>query len=312
VNGRPSVVREGIIAGLIGAAVVAVWFLIFDIARGRPFLTPGLLGAWVFHGVTSPVGLDPAVGPILGYTVLHGLAFIAFGVVASTMIAASEREPTLFIAFVILFACFEAFFFGVVGAIGQSMLGALVWWSILIGNLLASVAMLAYFFRRHAALPRSLVGSWSQVLREGVVSGLLGAAVVALWFLALDFIKGDPLHTPQLLAAGFFRQTGMEGIAVYTLAHGAAFILLGIIGAALIAAAETQPLFVFALVILFTSFEVFFFGATIIAAKWVLDEVAGWAILVGNLLAASVMLAYYVKGHRALARRLTEAWVEED
>jgi hypothetical protein len=49
-----------------------------------------------------------------------------------------------------------------------------------------------------------------------------------------------------------------------------------------------------------------------IAAKWVLDEVAGWAILVGNLLAASAMLAYYVKGHRALARRLTEAWVEED
>ena len=60
-----------------------------------------------------------AVGPILGYTVLHGLAFIAFGVVAATMMAMSEREPALFVAFVILFAAFEVFFFGVLGALGQ-------------------------------------------------------------------------------------------------------------------------------------------------------------------------------------------------
>ena len=32
--------REGVIAGLIGAALVAVWFLIYDAASGRPFRTP--------------------------------------------------------------------------------------------------------------------------------------------------------------------------------------------------------------------------------------------------------------------------------
>ena len=56
----------------------------------------------------------------------------------------------------------------------------------------------------------------------------------------------------------------------------------------------------------------FFFGAVIIAAKWVLDEVAGWTVFVGNLLAGGVMLAYFFKGHRGLARRLTAAWAEED
>ena len=70
-----SVVREGIVAGLIGAAVVAVWFFVFDLLRGRPFLTPTLLGSLVFFGVKTPTGLDPALGPILGYTVLHGLAW---------------------------------------------------------------------------------------------------------------------------------------------------------------------------------------------------------------------------------------------
>ena len=308
-----SVLREGIVAGLIGATVVAVWFLLFDLARGRPLLTPGLLGAAVFEGVTDPSGLRITAGHVLGYTVVHGLAFIAFGVVAASLMAVSEREPALFVGFVILFACFEVFFFGVVGALGKSVLGALVWWSILIGNLLASVAMLWYLFRAHRALPRSLVGAWGGVLREGIVAGLIGAAVVALWFLAIDAIQGEPLRTPRLLGAALLRQTAaMPAVLGYTVVHGLAFIAFGIVGALLIAGAERQPLFIFALVIFFTAFEVFFFGAVVILAKWVLDELAGWTVFVGNLLAAAGMLGYFFAGHRGLARRLTAAWVDED
>jgi hypothetical protein len=308
-----SVLREGIVAGLIGATVVAVWFLLFDLARGRPLLTPGLLGAAVFEGVTDPSGLRITVGHVLGYTVLHGLAFIAFGVVAASLMAVSEREPALFVGFVILFACFEVFFFGVVGALGKSVLGALVWWSILIGNLLASVAMLWYLFRTHRALPRSLVGAWGGVLREGIVAGLIGAAVVALWFLAIDAIQGEPLRTPRLLGAALLRQTAaMPAVLGYTVVHGVAFIAFGVVGALLIAGAERQPLFIFALVIFFTAFEVFFFGVIVILAKWVLDELAGWTVFVGNLLAAAGMLGYFFAGHRGLARRLTAAWADED
>jgi hypothetical protein len=312
-GGERSVLREGIVAGLIGAAAVAVWFFVFDLARGRPFLTPGLLGAIVFYGVDTPVGVQPALGPILGYTILHGLAFIAFGVVAATIMAMSEREPALFIGFVVLFACFEAFFFGVLGAFGQSMQGALVWWSVLVGNLLASLAMLWYLFRAHRALPRSLVGSWGVVLREGIVSGIIGAAVVALWFFAIDTIQGDALRTPELLGKALLRQPTPAGaVTSYTIVHGVVFVLFGIVGALLIAGAERQPMLIFALVILFTSFEIFFFGLILIAASWVLDEVAGWTIFVGNILAATAMLAYYFRRHRTLAHRLTAAWADED
>jgi hypothetical protein len=308
-----SVLREGIIAGLIGAAVVAVWFFVFDILRGRPFLTPGLLGATVFHGPNSPAGLEPAFGPIVGYTILHGLAFIAFGVIAASIMAASEREPALFIGFVILFACFEAFFFGVVGAMGQSIQGALVWWSVLVGNLLASVAMLWYLFRAHRALPRTLIGSWGAVLQEGVVAGILGAATVALWFFVIDAIQGEALRTPKLLGSALLRQADpMAAVLSYTVVHGLAFIAFGILGAFLMAGAERQPVLIFALVIVFTAFEIFFFGAVIIAASWVLDELAGWTVFVGNLLAAAAMLGYYFTGHRGLARKLTAAWAEDD
>jgi hypothetical protein len=308
-----SVLREGVTAGVIGAAVVAGWFLIFDLARGRPFLTPGLLGAAVFYGARTPEGVPIALGPIVGYTILHVLAFIAFGVVAASVIAVSEREPALFIAFVILFAAFEMFFFAVVAALGQSLLGAIVWWAILVGNLLASVAMLGYFFRMHRALPRSLFGSWGMVLSEGIVAGMLGAAAVAVWFLAIDWIHGEPLRTPILLGTELLRQSSpAAAVLLYTLVHLVAFVVFGVVAAFLIAGAEREPMLVFLVVILFTAFEVGFFGAIVIVARWLLNELAGWTIFVGNLLAAGAMLAYFFKGHRTLAHRLSTAWVEDD
>ena len=308
-----SALREGIVAGLIGAAVVAIWFFVFDVLRGRPFLTPTLLGSLVFLGVNTPIGMTPAVGPILGYTILHGLAFVAFGVVAATMLAMSDREPALFVAFVILFACFEVFFFGVLGVLGRGVQTALVWWSVLVGNLLASFAMLWYFLRAHRALPRSLVGSWGGVLWEGVVTGIIGASAVAIWFFAIDAIRGEPLRTPKLLGIALLRQPDpASAILAYTLLHGLAFVIFGILGAFLVAAAERQPVILFALIIVFTAFEIFFFGAVVILASWILDYVAGWTIFLGNLLAAAAMLAYYFRGHRTLARRLTQAWVEEE
>lgn len=312
--GEPrSVLREGIVAGLIGALVVAVWFFVYDLARGRPFFTPGLLGAFVFYGVNTPIGLEPAPGPILGYTLLHGLAFIAFGVIAASLMAMSDREPALFVGFIILFACFEAFFFAMVQVFGLSKAGELTWWSVLVGNLLASVAMLWYFFRAHRALPRSLVGSWGAVIGEGVLAGVIGAAVVALWFFAIDAIHGEILRTPTLLGTALLRQqTPVEAVLSYTIVHGVAFVLFGIVGAFLIAGAERQPMLIFALVILFTSFEIFFFGLILIAASWVMDELAGWTVFVGNVLAAAAMLAFYFRRHRGLAHRLSAAWDTDD
>jgi hypothetical protein len=307
-----SVIREGIVAGLIGAAVVAVWFFIFDIARGQPLLTPNLLGHFVFFGVQTPVGVDLAVMPIIGYTILHGLAFMAFGIVAAAFISVAARERALFVAFVILFAAFEVFFIAVVGTFSQSLLGALVWWSVLIGNLLASIAMLWYLFHFDRSLPASLVGSWGSVIKEGIVAGILGAAAVAIWFGILDLVRGEALRTPALLGAAVFDEPHqMTAILGYTVLHGIAFIVFGIIASFLVEAAERHPMFVFALVIFFTAFEVFFFGATVIAASWILDELSGWAVFVGNVVAAVAMLGFFFRRHRALAHRLADAWEED-
>ena len=57
-----SVLREGVVAGLIGAAVVAVWFFAYDTARGTPFLTPALLGTGIVFSLVMGFfgGLFPA------------------------------------------------------------------------------------------------------------------------------------------------------------------------------------------------------------------------------------------------------------
>jgi hypothetical protein len=216
------------------------------------------------------------------------------------------------LTFGVLFAGFEVFFFAILGAFGRSLLGAVVWWAIFTGNLLASAGMLALLLRAQPRLPAALIGSWSGVLREGAVAGLIGAALVMAWFLALDALQGQPLRTPRLLGAALLGQPEpLDAVLAYSVLHVLAFLAFGGLSAALVAAADHQPLFLFPLVILYVAFEVFIFAVVLVLARWVFDELPGWAVVVGNLLAASGMLAYYVTGHPQLARRVVSALAEE-
>ena len=64
-----STVREGLVTGLLGASVVAVWYFLVDSAAGQPFHTPNVLGKILFRGRSaqphsSRVAIDMAA-PIL-------------------------------------------------------------------------------------------------------------------------------------------------------------------------------------------------------------------------------------------------------
>jgi hypothetical protein len=314
------VIREGMVAGLIGAGTVAVWFLIFDTITRRPLRTPGLLGTALFEGLTDPRALQVSSGAVLGYTLLHVLAFAAFGILCAVLISASEREPSLLWAFLVLFACFQALFLALAGLLGQSMVDALVWWATLAGNVLASIGMLAYFSMGHRALRRTLLGTWIAPVREGIAAGLIGAGTVAFWFLAYDLFRGHPLRTPALLGAVVFG-TGADPQAIpidfatilgYTVLHCLAFTLFGILASFMILAAERQPILLIGLFMLFAAFEVLFFGFAMIFAQSIVGALTWWTIFIGNLLASAAMLGYFFLGHRRLRRRLTEAWPAED
>lgn len=303
--------REGIIAGTIAAAIVAVWFLIYDAAQGRPFRTPALLGAATFQGVTDPAAVPISTGLVVQYTVLHGVVFAMIGVLVAYLIVSAQRQPARLLVLFIFLMCFEVFFLAVVVWLAHPVLTELAWWTILVANVLAAGAMMVYFFVGHRALGRMLLGPWTRVFREGLMAGLAGAAAVAGWFLIYDVAAGVPLRTPALLGAALFH--GLRDpaalvitaplVLTYTVVHGLAFMAFGWATAGLLALADREPRLLFGLFMLFCCFEVFFVALVMILAEWLLEALAPWAILTGNLLAALVMLGVLFRSHRM-------AWLE--
>src|SRR2546426_9826893 len=72
--------QEGLIAGLVGATTVAIWFLIIDSIQGRPLYTPTVLGAALFHRGAAPwLDAGPSFRMVLMVTWVRGLAFILVG-----------------------------------------------------------------------------------------------------------------------------------------------------------------------------------------------------------------------------------------
>lgn len=314
------IVRNGVVAGLLGAATVAFWFLVFDISRGRPFETPALLAAVLLHG-SSGTEL-PAItwSLVVQYSLLHVGAFILFGLAAAALIVEAERESGLVVALIVFFVGFEVFFVALVMFHGPTLLAALSWWSILAGNLLASGIMLAYFFFRHRALGEALLGPWTRVVREGVVAGVIGAATVAVWFIVYDTGAGRPLHTPALLGAAILQglrdpqalHVSATVVLGYSVLHGVAFIAFGLLAAVLLALSEREPMLLLAVFVLFTCFEVFFFGVVTLLDEALVESVGWWTIFVGNILAATAMLAYFLARHRGLHGRLLEHWANQE
>jgi len=150
------IVREGFIAGLIGASAVAVWFLVVDLIAGRAFFTPAMLGDALFWGVRDPANVRVAFPTVVGYTMFHMLAFVLVGMVGAVLAFAVEAfPPTLFIV-VVGFCVFEFGFYLVVATLARPLLGALAWWSVAIGNGIAAFGMGFYLWKAHPNLQRAL------------------------------------------------------------------------------------------------------------------------------------------------------------
>lgn len=146
---------EGIIAGLIGAATIAIWFLILDVLDGRPLHTPTVLGTALFRqsaGLDAPGDLDVSLEMVLMYTWVHALIFCIIGGVASKLIALAERDSNLGFGILLFFVFFEFAFIVVALVFVEPVLHTLAWPAILVGNLLAAAMMGAYFRRHHADL----------------------------------------------------------------------------------------------------------------------------------------------------------------
>jgi len=146
---------EGIIAGVIGATVIAVWFLIVDLLQGRPFYTPMVLGTALFggeNGLTGPAPFHASWETTLMFTWVHGLVFVFIGGIVSLLLGLAERNPNLGFGILLFFVILEFGFIAVAIVVAEPILGLLAWPAVLVGNLLAASAMAGYFWYRHRGM----------------------------------------------------------------------------------------------------------------------------------------------------------------
>ncbi len=144
-------IRDGITTGLIGAAVVALFFLGVDLIRGVPGLTPSVLGQVFVLREPSAVTTQVDVNAALLFTVVHVLVFVFYGLTLAAFTRRGETSSIARYAIVALVVAYVPFFLGVLAVADETTRGLFPAWSVLAANLIAGAAMVYYLWTRRPA-----------------------------------------------------------------------------------------------------------------------------------------------------------------
>jgi len=146
---------EGMLAGAVGAAVIALWFLAIDFIEGHPFYTPAVLGSLLFGGTPAVAGAGAVVTSfetVVSFTWIHALVFLLIGMGAAKLLDLAEHNPNLGFGVILLFVFFQCAFMEVSMVLADGVLHGLAWPSVMGGNLVAAAAMAWILWRRHPDL----------------------------------------------------------------------------------------------------------------------------------------------------------------
>ena len=163
-------------------------------------------------------------------------------------------------------------------------------------------------------------GTTSDIVLDGLFTGMIGALVVAIWFFALDMAAGRPLHTPALL--GTLLMHGGEAarqatvapleIAAYTAFHFVAFILVGLALSWMMTLFERFPIMFFVILLLFVCLQLAFFGLNVALGAQLMGELRAWTVVVANVLAAAGMALYQWKRHPSVLKGIERLWQDSE
>ncbi len=150
--------------------------------------------------------------------------------------------------------------------------------------------------------------------REGAVTGVIGAVVVAGWFFLIDIAQGRPLATPSVLGEVFvfgatapsFTVINLWAVVAYTIIHLLVFTVIGMALTSLFHASMVSPLARPALMMSFIMFEFFFFGVTLLYNARTGHLFPAWSVLLANLLSAGAMGGWLWRGHPSIRRSIAK------
>lgn len=158
------------------------------------------------------------------------------------------------------------------------------------------------------------------IAEDGFVSGVIGGATVALFFLVVDLLEGQPFFTPTVLGSLLLFGKSLAEVEAasapvvvsYTAVHMAAFIGVGMAAAYAVSEFERRPHVGVVLVLLFACFEAGFLGFAFAFAPRVVPTLGGGLVALANLLAAGTMAAYLlVLRHPRAFGSLDRVWDDE-
>jgi len=147
---------------------------------------------------------------------------------------------------------------------------------------------------------RSESWSWPAI---GWASGFLGAFVVAVFFLAIDWVAGRPLWTPAALGSVLFlgqrlpltAHAPLVLVVGYTGVHLGVFAGLGLIAATALSVKPRlrRPARLLAIGFgLFVAFELSFAAFALLFAQTLMGDLGAWRITAANALGAAAMTAF--------------------
>jgi peptide-methionine (S)-S-oxide reductase len=145
---------EATSAGLLGASVVAAWFLLLDFMAGRPLHIASVLGQVLLLGDRTPDLIQLHGGAIELYGFFHFLSFLAVGWLAVRLLHMAVREPVWLVGLLLVFVSLETVVFAVSFALFQGTGAESLRGPVLIGNGLAVLAMGTYLWRTHRLMVR--------------------------------------------------------------------------------------------------------------------------------------------------------------
>lgn len=144
------VVFEGVSTGLVGAAAVAFWFLLVDLARGGPFLTPAILGSALLLGGSGPAAVVVSPGVIAAYSFGHVAAFLVLGFLFARVLRDERPRPIFWTRAIAVLALVEVLFYGTMLLLAAWVVQQLGWLAVLVANVLAGVSMGLWLLRTRA------------------------------------------------------------------------------------------------------------------------------------------------------------------
>ena len=309
---RASSLLHGAIGGVAAGAVVALWFLVVDLATAEAFHTPTVLVGAIFGDSNMPATFRI----VATYTIVHFGVFTLLGLATARFLDVIGVSPGLLVGAVFGLIVLNSVYYGALLVTGARVLTVLPVLHVLGANLVGGMVMMVYLHRAsHAEAPLGLgVLRGHPLVTKGVITGLIGASAVALWFLIVDLLANSPFYTPAALGSAVLFgatspaevQVSVAVIAAYTMVHFAAFVVVGI---ALVWSSErleqTPGMWLMGL-LTFIMLEGLFLGTLGSLGGWVLGTISWWAVGIGNLVAVLAMGTWVWATHPKLRHELLD------